>query len=727
MESRKKWGAGTLLLLTGVAINIQIRTAAAASLYSPRRTPSKFAESCEKVCITENCFVKAQHFLDIMNTEVDPCDDFYQFVCGGFIRQKNIIDEAVVVNPFSLAQMTLSNEIYTDIAAPIRYTDLEAFKKTKNYYRSCMDRFRVEKEGVRPVMEILDKIGGWPVLMGDQWNESSYDWRDTVYRIREEEFFIFFPIVATIEIDFKNSSKYMIKVQNAVTTISPMFMLDDPDKKLLKAYFDYMMNVTVSLGADNETAHRDMKAVLDFEIELFNIKTPAEEMVNVTEVDNQMSIRDLSRKYPSIPWLNLLNKMFNPSGVFVNDTETIFVADLDYIPKLEYLLKATPKRVVANYLAFYLTHVTLMYMPERLRQAVLDFNNVVEGTKQSMNRESWCLNEIMEAFPISVSAMYVRKYFNKDMKDSVLELVKNIKDQSKKRLKEVDWMDDETRKAALEKLESMGISVGFADELMDDRKVDDYYKELVITRGNYLKAAFNVSSFLVKQNYKVLRKPVDKNLWTLSHNAAVINAYYIPQKNIIEIPAGFLHSFFKPDMPNYLNYGSIGSIIGHEITHGFDNQGRKHDKRGNQNNWWQTSTEEHFYRKARCIIDQYNNFTVKEVGLNVNGARTQGENIADNAGFKMAYYAYNEWSKNVTEPCLPYLYYSQKQLFWMSAASNWCTKERPAYLRDILSTDPHSPESARVTLSFSNIKEFSDDFGCRLGSRMNPENKCVIW
>jgi predicted metalloendopeptidase len=228
-----------------------------------------------------------------------------------------------------------------------------------------------------------------------------------------------------------------------------------------------------------------------------------------------------------------------------------------------------------------------------------------------------------------------------------------------------------------------------------------------------------------------LRQPVNKSDWIEYSYSTTINAFYNPIENSIVLPAGILQGeFYSSDHPQYMNYGAIGFIIGHEITHGFDNQGRIYDGQGNIVDWWAEDTKKQFLEKAMCIIRQYGNYTDHEVGLKLNGNNTQGENIADNGGIKLAYNAYNTWS-NVqwdAEPRLPGLQnYTPNQMFWLSTANIWCSKYRPETIKNIIITNVHATNRFRIIGSISNQEEFSNDFQCPLGSNMNPLNKCHVW
>jgi len=228
------------------------------------------------------------------------------------------------------------------------------------------------------------------------------------------------------------------------------------------------------------------------------------------------------------------------------------------------------------------------------------------------------------------------------------------------------------------------------------------------------------------------REKVNKTDWVRHGNPAVVNAFYSPLENSIQFPAGILQGvFFGSGRPKYLNYGAIGWVIGHEITHGFDDQGRQFDKEGNLRNWWHPDTSSRYLNKAECIIGQYSNYNFPELdNLPVNGINTQGENIADNGGIKEAYRAYNKWvQNNGQEPLLPGLNYTQRQMFWLSGANVWCSKARPQALKLSVLTGAHSPDKFRVQGTFSNMAGFSRDWGCPAGSNMNPakQDKCKVW
>merc|ERR1712106_485464 len=298
-------------------------------------------------------------------------------------------------------------------------------------------------------------------------------------------------------------------------------------------------------------------------------------------------------------------------------------------------------------------------------------------------------------------------------------------------LDEIEWMDDETRKRAKTKLSTMKEYIGYPQEIMVESNLEDLYEGLYVNPDDHFKNGINMSVWGTNYAWGKLREKIDKTDWKRHGQPAVVNAFYSSIENSIQFPAGILQgNFFGSDRPTYMNYGGIGWVIGHEITHGFDDQGRQFDDEGNLKNWWEDDTKDKFLDKANCIIWQYGNYTAVSVNKTLNGVNTQGENIADNGGIKEAYRAYNSWvRRHGEEPRLPGLNYTQRQLFWISGANVWCSKHRPKALKLSVITGAHSPDKFRVQGAFSNMAAFSRDFKCKEGSKMNPskEDKCKVW
>merc|ERR1711990_347142 len=312
------------------------------------------------------------------------------------------------------------------------------------------------------------------------------------------------------------------------------------------------------------------------------------------------------------------------------------------------------------------------------------------------------------------------------------EMVRDIRGEMDVILKNIEWMDDKTRVRAREKLRTMKEYIGYPDELLQVHLLEEVYKDLEVSPLKHFENGIEVGKWSTTYVWSKIREKVNKTDWKRHDQPAIVNAFYSPLENSIQFPAGILQGvFFNSQRPKYMNFGAIGWVIGHEITHGFDDQGRQFDKEGNLLNWWKPDTSSRYLNKAKCIINQYTNYTFPQLdNLPLNGINTQGENIADNGGIKEAYRVYNEWvNTNGEEQLLPGLNFTPRQMFWISAANVWCSKSRPHALKLSVLTGTHSPDQFRVQGAFSNMEGFSEDFKCPSGSKMNPETnlKCKVW
>ncbi|KAL3227885.1 hypothetical protein MRX96_003836 [Rhipicephalus microplus] len=288
-------------------------------------------------------------------------------------------------------------------------------------------------------------------------------------------------------------------------------------------------------------------------------------------------------------------------------------------------------------------------------------------------------------------------------------------------------MDTETRKVAEEKANAMNERIGYPELLTNPYELSKEYDSLVVHEDLYLDNVFNILQFEATRNQLKLRQPVNKEKWTTE--PAVVNAFYNPNKNDIVFPAGILQPlFYSHHFPKSLNYGGIGVVIGHEITHGFDDKGRQFDKDGNLKPWWNNKTVQTFRERAQCMVDQYSSYVLEDVNLNINGKMTQGENIADNGGLKQAYRAYKKWVKqHGEEPLLPGINLTHDQLFFLNYAQIWCGSMRPEEALNKIRTSVHCPGPIRVLGPLSNSYDFSRAYNCANMSRMNPAKKCSVW
>ncbi|KAF2893714.1 hypothetical protein ILUMI_12458, partial [Ignelater luminosus] len=518
-------------------------------------------------------------------------------------------------------------------------------------------------------------------------------------------------------------------IDQATPSLSREILMQGFDNEMVKAYYSFLVDLAVIFGANKSTAEKEMKDALDFETNLTKIGLSKEERLDVTSTTNLMTVAEMQQKFPGIPWQKFLENLGNDPTLKILPSTVVNVVVPDYLVKLQQLIAKTPKRVQANFILYQSLLSSVTYLTQELRDRELQFSKVERGISEHKPRWKECTELVSKNLRFAAGGLYVRRYFSEKSKKLVEELVANLNETFLEMVKQVGWMDENTKREALGKAAAMGTYVGYQQELTDDEKLTNYYSKLNTTADSFLEVGMAVRKFSEDNNFEELQQPFNSSMWINRGFVASVDAYYSMLENSLQLPAGILQSpFFSADRPSYLNYGSIGFAIGHEITHGFDDEGRQYSKDGSAKDWWAENTKQAFIEKAQCIIDQYGNFTVPEVNKNLNGVITLGENIADNGGIREAYLAYEKFVENHGEELrLPNLKYSSRQLFWISAANLWCNKMKPEYLEQHILTNVHAPGKFRVLGPLRNCEFFSKDFKCPVGSKMNPVHKCQVW
>ncbi|XP_074655291.1 neprilysin-like isoform X4 [Tubulanus polymorphus] len=430
-------------------------------------------------------------------------------------------------------------------------------------------------------------------------------------------------------------------------------------------------------------------------------------------------------------WMTYFNRMFNVVNHTINASEPVVVYAPEYLEQALPVIFSTSNRTVANYLVWRILKNRVNNLPSKYRDIKNRYDKVLYGTGTERPRFRTCVDYTKEYLGMAVGRIFVQKHFKHGAKADAEAMIANIRQAFNDLLLSVEWMDADTKKVAKEKADAIQYKIGYPEAIMNDTALNEFYKMLNYDENKYFENVLvNLREFVLS-SLKKLRDPVDKNKW--STTPAVVNAFYSSSRNQIMFPAGILQPpFYSQTYPKSMNYGGIGMVIGHEITHGFDDEGRQFDKNGNLQQWWTESAIGNFKTRAQCIIDQYSNYTVPSINMNLNGIQTQGENIADNGGLKQAYQAYRDWVKTarngIEESRLPGLeHLTNDQLFFLNFAQVWCgTLRDEAYINRI-STGRHSPGEFRVIGSVSNTKEFSEAYSCPSGSPMNPVHKCQVW
>ncbi|RLV63968.1 hypothetical protein DV515_00017730 [Chloebia gouldiae] len=465
-----------------------------------------------------------------------------------------------------------------------------------------------------------------------------------------------------------------------------------------------------------------------------------------------------------LKWKRLLDRIFHDN--FSEEEEVVLLAT-DYMHKVSNLIRVTPSRILHNYMLWRIVVVLSEHLSTPFRDAIHELSKEMEGSEKQLEPGKICLSQANKHFGMALGALFVEEHFSSASKAKVQQLVEDIKYILDQRLDELDWMDEETRRAARAKLRYMMVMIGYPDFLLKPEAIDKEYEardspgacedmgtwpalhtlgagispdvavspQFEVDEKTYFKNILNSIAFGIRLSVKKIRQEVDKSAWLLPPQA--LNAYYLPNKNQMVFPAGILQpTLYDPEFPQSLNYGGIGTIIGHELTHGYDDWGGQYDRHGNLVHWWTERSYSKFLKKAQCIVNLYDNFTV--YNQRVNGKHTLGENIADMGGAQTRLLrhaegipflqAYQKWVReHGPEHPLHHMKYTHDQLFFIAFAQNWCIKRRSQSIYLQVLTDKHAPEHYRVLGSVSQFEEFGRVFHCPKNSPMNPVHKCSVW
>ncbi|XP_065200179.1 neprilysin-1 isoform X2 [Planococcus citri] len=678
-----------------------------------------------RICLTQECVKTAAFLLTGMDQSVDPCDDFFEYACGMWNKIHVIPEDRSSITTFEVLADQLQHVLRRLLEEPINNRDNSATRKAKMVYKSCINTSEIKLNGEKRMKELVNSFGGWPVADKRWTSRANFSMEELLGQLKKElnEGILFEVWVGP---DDKNSSLHVIQMDQLQLGLPGRdYFLKNTSDGTLTAYYNYMVTVATLYGADQQDAVKEMKDVLDFEIRLASITVPETDRQDTSEIYTKLTLSELKTKVPEINWSQYFYQIL---FTMLKDDEPIVFYSLPYYIKLNKVLATTNHRVVQNYAIWrLLMNNILPHMTNGYQQACLAFKKVLLGISSERNRWSQCVEWTNKRLGMAVGALFIQENFNPDSKESAVEMIRNIREAFNELLDENEWMDEETKKLAREKAEAMNERIGYPEILTQFEELDVEYQKLNVTHQHFFRNMFNVLQFECSRNMDKLRKPVDRDKWTTE--PAVVNAFYSPNKNDIVFPAGILQPFFYSKyFPKSVNYGGIGVVIGHEMTHGFDDRGRLFDKSGNMKEWWNNATIQAFKKQIQCIINQYSDYKIDEINLYLNGHLTVGENIADNGGLKQSFRAYQKYVERFgDEPLLPGLNLTHEQLFFLNYGQIWCGSMRPEEALAKLRSSSHSPGKFRVIGPLSNSHDFAKAFDCPPNTRMNPTKKCVVW
>jgi len=641
-----------------------------------------------------------------MDTTVSPGENFFLYANGSWMKKTQIPDSETGWGSF----YTLNDENVKNLKTILEEVSAKEHdkgsieQKTGDFYTSGMDTLSIDKRGIEPLKGLLSKIESLKNSK-ELINFSADSYKDG------DGFLLNFSVGPDDRISTKNAVNFQ---QGALGLPNKDYYFnDDPaSKNIRQQYQVYISKLFMLYGTDSLLAVKIAGDILKLETKIASSHSSPVELRDPVKNYNKFSVSQFQSLNPDLDIKDLLKRL-------ALNTDTVLVGQPKYYQALNKLLKSEPLELWKNKLKFDALSSSSFALSKPFRKARFDFyGKVLTGQKQEQERWKQMVGRTDDGLGELLGQLYVEKYFPADAKGRMMNLVNNLQKIYHSRIERLDWMSKETKGRAIDKLNTFIKKIGYPDKW---KKYDD----VDIQRDRFYENLQSIAKHNYKEMIGKLGKPVDKDEWFMS--PPTVNAYYNPAYNEIVFPAGILQfPFFDFDADDAINYGAIGAVIGHEMTHGFDDQGRQYDKDGNLKDWWTKEDAVKFEKKAEVVVGQYGKYRVLN-DLAVNGQLTLGENLADIGGLAIAYEAFKQTEQGKGEVKIDGL--TPDQRFFLSFAQVWRIKNRDERLRMRISTDPHSPEEFRVNGPLSNMPEFYKAFGIKPGDKMyrDESQRVKIW
>lgn len=631
-----------------------------------------------------------------MDTTVKPGDDFFLYANGAWLKKTEIPGDKTRWGSFDELRDKTNKDVHELLnqAAGSNAAAGTLEGNVGNFYKSGMDSAAIEKAGITPLKPVLDRINA--ITTPEQLlDEVAVEFTQGVHTI----------LSGGIGPDDRNVTKVIVQFSQGGLGLPSKEYYTDKDSNAVKnrdAYKKYIATILQLNGQDATTATKNAEAIFGLENTLANASLSPVEMRDPQRLYNKFSLDAFTKQTPGIDWKALFGKL-NVKG-----EDSFIVQTPKYYQALARQLKATPIDTWKQYLIFHNISDMAPFLSSNFSNAHFDFyDKTLAGQKEQEPRWERVMQVINGAIGDQLGQLYVDKHFKPEAKKRMLELVNNLQQAFHERITNLDWMSDVTKQKAIAKLNTFMKKIGYPDKWKN-------YDGLKLVPDNFVQNVLNASAF--EYNYQVskLGKPVDKTEWFMTPNT--VNAYYNPAFNEIVFPAAILQfPFFDFDADDAINYGGIGAVIGHEMTHGFDDQGSQYDADGNLKNWWTPEDAKKFAEKTGIVRKQFDGYTVLG-DVHVNGALTLGENIADLGGVTIAYQAFKKTKQGQSNEKIDG--FTPDQRFFLSWAQVWRGKARDERARMLIKTDPHSPSEWRANGPLSNFDPFYKAFNVKEGDKM---------
>ncbi len=638
-----------------------------------------------------------------LDRNADPCEDFYQFACGGWIAKTEIQPDLPIAMR-SFVDIELRNEAYLhDVLEKARTApgNDPITKQLGAFYGACMDEAAVEKAGLKPVAPYLAQIA----RIKDAKSLSAFV--STMHSFGSSALFAFSPTE-----DFADATKMIGSIDQAGLGLPDRdyYLVDnDRNKGLRTAYLEFTTALLVEANHKPDAAKKEADEILALETEIAKVHKDKVLMRDPKGIYNKIDRAGVQKAMPHFDWEGYFKTIGQPKLTDITTSSPEFLVGLDA------LIVKTPPATWRNYFTAHLLGKSTDMLAKKMQDIRFKLEQKISGAAEQRTRWKRCVSYTDDALGEALGQIYVRDRFPGASKTAAEQQVHAIVEAMNVNIDALPWMDATTKTRAHEKAAAMAYHIGYPNKWRTySFKIDPK------TLAANMIAARKAETL---RRFGKIGKPVDREEWEMS--PPTVNAYYNPLHNKMVFPAGILQTpFYQVDRSIAVNLGGMGMVVGHELTHGFDDQGAQFDAKGNMTNWWQPETEKQFKQRTKCVVDQYSAYAAG--GGKVNGELTLGENIADIGGLKLALAGYRALRAPAPDTDVADGF-TEDQQFFLSFGQTWCAKMRPEYESMLVTVDPHSPAKWRVNGTLAASPDFAKAFRCKLGANLKPKNACVVW